>query len=96
MYVDLVSQIIESDGKSTISVKIKPNASKTSLIYKKGLYALVQAKPKLGKANQELVALLKEKFQTDDVVIAKGHKSRKKLIRIGLGKNEIISHLSNL
>ena len=96
MYEDLVSQIIESDSKSTISIKIKPNASKTELSYKNGLYATIKSQAELGKANKELVALLKKVFQTDDILIAKGHKTRKKLIKIGLSKNEIISHLSNL
>ena len=63
MYEDLVSQIIESDGKSTVNIKIKPSASKTKLIYKKGLYATVKSDPEKGRANQELVALLKKEFQ---------------------------------
>ena len=96
MYEDLVSQITESNGKSIVRIKVKPSASKTKLVYRNGLFATICADPKQGKANRELVALLNQVFQTDDIKIVSGHKSRIKLIKIGLKKDEIISQLSNL
>ncbi len=96
MNKDLVSQITERNGESVLNIKVKLNAKKTELIYKNGLYAQIKSKAEKGRANRDLISLLKNSFKTEEVRIVSGHKSRKKLIKIGINKDEIISHLSRL
>ena len=92
----LMSQIIESDGKCFLTIKVTPNQRKAQIICSNEIEAFVKSKPILNRANEELITLVKKTFLTDDVVIVRGHSSRKKRVQIGLSKNEIISYLSRL
>lgn len=69
-----------------INVKVCPNAKKDEIILKgknldEGLIVRVKSQPEDGKANKELIKILKKYFNKN-VTIISGEKSRKKIIEI--------------
>ncbi len=64
-----------------ISVKVKPNSSKLEFLEKEKIVYLKSA-PEKGKANQELIKLLKKHFKASKVRVIKGGTSRNKIVEI--------------
>jgi len=70
----------------TVEVRVGPRAGRQALWREPGglLRAAVQAAPERGKANEELVRLVAERLgiARSQVELWKGHRSRKKVLRI--------------
>ena len=63
---------------------MKPNASKSEVVGEEDdcLVVRVAAPPREGKANRELIKLLKKYFKAKKVEIVAGHTSREKIVEI--------------
>lgn len=64
-----------------ISVKVKPNSSKSEFLEQEKI-AYLNSVPEKGKANKELIMLLKKHFKASKVRIIKGATSRNKIVEI--------------
>ncbi|ALU11770.1 hypothetical protein EYM_04550 [Ignicoccus islandicus DSM 13165] len=67
-----------------VKVCVKPNSAKSEVVGWEGdcLVVRVDAPPERGKANKELIKLLKKYFKAKDIEIVKGATSKVKLIRV--------------
>ena len=67
-----------------VKVCVKPNASKSEVVgYEDDcLVVRVAAPPKEGKANKELLKVLKKYFKAKKVEIVSGHTSRVKIVEV--------------
>lgn len=65
-----------------MKVKVKPNSSRSEILEEKDgiLHVALKSPPEDGKANIELLKLLKKEFGKDYVIIS-GHTSRLKLLK---------------
>lgn len=83
-----------------IDVHVKPNSRTNELLYDQSgtLKAKITSAPESGKANEHLVKFLSAFFQTPqkNIQIVKGHKSRRKAIKIGLSDEEVMKKLQEL
>jgi len=91
--------LVESDDDVLIFVHMLPNSSKKSIFgvdkWRGELKVSVLSPPISGQANMELVELISSwaSVKKKNVVIDKGHKIRKKILRIRNIKYEYISQL---
>jgi len=73
----------------TLKVRVKPNARSSSLAQAPdGTWvAKLKSPPVDGRANEELIALVADRFQCpkDDVVIKAGSSGRTKILKVGSG-----------
>ena len=69
--------------KQVISIKVKANSKKQKFEkISDGVYrAVLKSKPVNGRANEELLGLLKKEFGVEGKII-KGKSSRKKIVRL--------------
>jgi len=65
-------------------IKVKPGSKKSEIIEQENI-AFLKAMPEKGKANEELVKLIKKHFKASGVRIVKGLKSREKILEIENG-----------
>ena len=67
-----------------VKVCVKPNSPKSEVVGEEDgcLVVRVAAPPQGGKANRELVKLLKKYFKAKKVEIVKGHTSRVKVVKV--------------
>lgn len=67
-----------------VKVCVKPNASRSEVIgYEEDcLVVRVAAPPREGKANKELLKILKKYFKAKKVEIISGHTSRVKIVEV--------------
>ena len=67
-----------------VKVCVKPNASKSEVLgfEEDCLVVRVAAPPKEGKANKELLRLLKKYFKAKRVEIVSGHTSKVKVVEV--------------
>ena len=86
--------MIEETEKGVIlTVYVTPNAKKSEIAgfdsWRKALSVKVSAPARGGKANSELIELLREKFGKE-VVVVSGEKSRlKKVLIVGCSRREV-------
>ena len=91
--------LVESDDDVLIFIHMLPNSSKKSIFgvdkWRDRLKVSVLSQPISGQANMELVELISSwaSVKKKNVVIDKGHKIRKKILRIRNIKDEYISQL---
>jgi len=84
--------------KTTISVRVRPNAARNEVVdVTDGVYLVkVSAPPVKGKANKELVAFLSRLLgvSKSQVNIIKGYTARNKLIALdGLSQEDVMKRL---
>jgi uncharacterized protein len=76
------------DGCVTLSVRVKPRASKSAVLGVRAgeLEVAVRASPVDGRANEELVRVLAEHFEIpkSTVTIARGQSGRSKTVRLAV------------
>ena len=67
-----------------VKVCVKPNSPKSEVVGEEDdcLVVKVAAPPHGGKANRELVKILKKYFKAKKVEIVKGHTSRVKVVKV--------------
>ena len=73
------------DSKVILEVYIKPNAKKTQLLWDKDIskfIAFVKSPAQKGKANKEVLFLIKEYFKAEEVNLLKGITSKTKTFEI--------------
>lgn len=81
---------MEEEGEEkekTIEVLVQPNSKEQSIEkFGEGLKIRLVSKPEKGKANKELIEMLSHFFgiYKDKIEILRGHKSRKKVVRVRL------------
>ncbi len=85
--IDRLKAALEADGMLTFSVKVRPQAQKTTFrtpLSDGTLKIDLAAVPEDGGANEELVRFLSEEFEVSksEVRIFSGQTSRKKVIRV--------------
>lgn len=83
-----------------IDVHVKPNSRSNELAYDGSgmLKARIASVPEAGKANEHLIRLLSAFFHIPqkNIQIIKGHKSRRKSVKIELGDEEVMKKLREL
>lgn len=66
-----------------INIKVKPNSFKQNIEKKDNYYQInLKSEAKQGKANLELIKLLKDYFNCSEIKIKSGFSARKKIVEI--------------
>jgi hypothetical protein len=78
-----------------VSVVLKSARSSLSLESGQKIRARLHSPPEKGKANEELIKLLANSLdlKREDVIIIRGHRSRKKTVSLNLTAEEIMRKL---
>ena len=84
-----------SQQRASIKVRVQPNARTTEIVgFREGsLWVRVSAPPRDGRANQVLIELLASRTgaRKDDVIIARGERSRlKEVIILGVSQDSAL------
>lgn len=88
MTIDDLRRRLQSDGSLTLIVRCRPGARSATirpeLLVDGSLKASVRAKAEDGRANDELLNLLRDTFTPADAALLSGQTSRQKTVRLTL------------